>query len=474
MRSHIRVFGLLACIGVCNAGISVSRSIDDDLKGLLSSGATISHDASITPRWSEFHAPQPGTIVSVATEADVEATVQYCLEKNIPFFAQNGGHGWSSSWHLGEDGLMINLRGLNTVVFNSDKTQARIGGGASIQEVIEAAYNNDAQLLTGNCNCVGYLGAGLGGGYGNLMGLYGFSVDNYLSINVVLANGSLVTVDPEHEDLWWALRGAGPNFGVVTSIMSKTTPLPREQNMAWVGGLYFTEDKIEQIVQGIEDLRLEAHMTIFMYFATTGAPDYTPTVLVAVFYYGTEADGRTAFKPILDIGPYKDTTAVLPQNQWNAGADGFCVNGERKPTYAAGFDRMVPSTWRQVWAEFTEFLKNPDTGSTSVIVECYSLDKAQSLASDSASFPNRDVRFNAFIIAWYPDPTLDSTAEALGSKLRDLWRADNDLPTNRTYVNFAYGDEANDVVYHDSTTRLRQLKKQYDPNNILNQWFDLQ
>ncbi|OTA68112.1 FAD-binding domain-containing protein [Hypoxylon sp. EC38] len=471
MRSS-RLFSLLASIGIATISTAVC-STDSDLKSRLSAGATISHDASTAPRWSEYHAPQPGTIVTVATEGDVEATVQYCLEKNIPFLAQNGGHGWSGAFHLGQNGLLINLRGLNNTVFSADKTEARIGGGASIKEVITQAFDNDVQVLTGNCNCVGALGAGLGGGYGNLMGLYGFMVDNYLSFNIVLANGSLVTVTPEQEDLWWALRGAGPNFGIVTSAVMKSTPLPRTQNTAWTGGLFFTEDKLEQVVQGIEDLKLEAHMNIFLYFLTTGAPDYTPTILVTVFYYGTEAEGRAAFKSILDIGPYDDTTAVLPQNEWNTGADGFCTKGERKPTYSSGFNHFVPSTWRQIWNSYTDFLKNPNTGSTTVVVECYSLDKAQSFPSDSASFANRDIRFNGFVITWYPDASLDKTAEAFGSNVRDLLRANDGLSSNRTYVNFAFGDETNEVVYYTSTPRLRQLKKKYDPENVFNQWFDL-
>ncbi|KAI1452854.1 hypothetical protein F4805DRAFT_445773 [Annulohypoxylon moriforme] len=302
------------------------------------------------------------------------------------------------------------------------------------------------------------------------MGLYGLSIDNYLSFNVVLANGSLVTVTPEQEDLWWALRGAGPNFGIVTSAVMKSTPMAQADNTAWTGGLWFTEDKIEQVAQGIEDLKLEAPMNIFLYFLTSNGE---PTVLVTVFYFGTEAEGREAFKSIIDIGPYDDTTAVLPQNQWNAGADGFCTKGERKPTYSAGFDHFVPTTWRQIWNDYNEFLTNPNTSATTVVVECYSLDKAQSFGADSASFANRDIRFNGFTISWYPDASLDKTAEAFGSGFRDLLRADDGLSSNRTYVNFAFGDETNQVVYNNSTQRLQQLKKKYDPNNVFNQWFDL-
>ncbi|KAI0883032.1 FAD-binding domain-containing protein [Annulohypoxylon maeteangense] len=469
MRSSTGLLSLLAGFGLACAHPSRGL-IDSELQAKLSTGASISHDASVAPRWSEYGAPHPGTVVSVATEADVQATVQYLVKKNIPFLAQNGGHGWSGAFTLGQNGVLINLRGLNSTTFSADKTQVTIGGGAAIHEVIEQAYANDVQVLTGNCNCVGALGAGLGGGYGNLVGLYGLAIDNYLSFNVVLANGSLVTITPAQEDLWWALRGAGPNFGIVTSAVMKSTPMKQADNTAWTGGLWFTEDKIEKVTQAIEDLKLEAPMNIFLYFLTSNG---TPTVLVTVFYFGTEAEGRAAFKSILDIGPYSDTTAVLPQSQWNAGADGFCTKGGRKPTYSAGFNNFVPTTWRQIWNDYNQFLTNPNTSATTVVVECYSLEKTQSFGSDSASFANRDIRFNGFTISWYPDASLDAKAEAFGSGFRDLLRADDGLSSNRTYVNFAFGDEENQEVYNDSTSRLQQLKKKYDPYNVFNQWFDL-
>lgn len=193
------------------------------------------------------------------------------------------------------------MRGLNSTTFNSDLTQAHIGGGATFGEVTESAYAANSQILTGGCNCVGFLGATLGGGYGNLMGLYGFSVDQVLSMNVVLANGTALTVLPSNTDLWWALLGAGANFGVVTSVIVKSYPIFQAKNTAWLGGLYFTADKIEQVVQAIQDLVLEPKMSIFLYYVTSGAPDYTPTVLATPFYYGTEEEGRAAFSSILNV-----------------------------------------------------------------------------------------------------------------------------------------------------------------------------
>jgi FAD/FMN-containing dehydrogenase len=346
--------------------------------------------------------------------------------------AQNGGHGWQSAWKLGSSGVLINLRGLNFTTFSSDKTQVTIGGGAIVKEVIDTAFANDVQVLTGNCNCVGVLGAALGGGYGNLMGLYGFSIDNIISMNVILADGSAHTVTKAQADLFWALRGAGPNFGIVTSAVMVSHPMPKEQNVAWTGGLFFTPDKIEQVVQAIENLDLQPRMNVFLYFLTSGPPDFTPTVLVTPFYVGTEAEGRAAFKSLLDINPYQDTTALLHQNEWNTGADGFCVKGGRKPTFTAGLMHMVPKTWKAIWDEFTSFLaNNPGTGFTTILVECYSLDKAQSIPSDSASFANRDIRFNSAVISWYDDPAIDVNALKFGSKVRDLWRSTSGLPFPR-------------------------------------------
>ena len=336
------------------------------------------------------------------------------------------------NFNLEQNGIIINLRGLDAVTFNSDLTEVTLQGGALIGDVINAAYANNAQVLTGNCNCIGTLGAGLGGGYGNLLGLHGFSVDNILSMRVVIANGSLITVTPAQEDLFWALRGAAPNFGIVTSAVMKSYPVPQNESTAWFGGLFFTGDQVEAVVEAIENLVLESKMNIFLYFLTTGAPSFTPVVLVTPFYYGSAADGQAAFASILALGPFMDTTASTPYNEWNAAADGFCIDGGRKPSYTAGLMEMVPATWRAIWNEWIAFLENPNTSNSLVLLEAYSLQFAQSIPASSSSFDNRDIRFNAAVIPWYNDSSLDTVAQTFGSNVRDLWRATSMLPQNRT------------------------------------------
>ena len=328
--------------------------------------------------------------------------------------------------------MIINLRGIRQISFNPSKTQVTIQGGAIVSEVVDAAYANGAQVLTGNCNCVGTLGAALGGGYSRLMGLYGLGVDNIISLNLVTAFGTTITVEPKDTDLWWALRGAGPNFGIVTSAVLKSYPVPTAQNGAWLGPLIFTEDKLEALVTAINNLDILSPMAIFLYLATQ-PPNNTATIVAVPFYLGNETQARAAFSSIFAVGPIIDDTAWTPYNLINADSNAFCTRGGRKPSYGAGFAQMDPATWRAIWNEYNTFLKNPGTENTTVLVEAYSLYKTSSFGAGSSSYPFRSsIKFNAVVNTWYTDPGLDATAAEFGSTIRDLWRASDDLPFNET------------------------------------------
>lgn len=232
-----------------------------------------------------------------------------------------------------------------------------------------------------------------------------------------------MTVAPE-ADLFWALRGAGPNFGIITSAVMKSYPVTPVEQTAWLGELTYTSDKIEALVEAIDKLVLEAKMNIFLYYMTSGAPEYTPVVVATPFYYGTEAEGKVAFASLYAVGPSNDTTSVRPYIHWNDGSAGFCTKGGRKPAYGVGLAKMIPSTWRAVWNEYVEFLQNNGTGNSIIIMAAYSLTKARSIPGSSSSFPFRsDVNFNAVAITWYNDPSLDQKAVVLGTNARDLWRS---------------------------------------------------
>jgi len=268
------------------------------------------------------------------------------------------------------------------------------------------------------------------------MGLYGFGVDNVISLRVVTPDGKLRTVTAASDpDLFWALRGAGPNFGIVTSAVVKAYPAKQTADMtAWAGALIFSSDKLERVVQAIQDLKLEPEMNIFMYFISGGADTgNSPVVMTTPFLNkGTPELGRQKFASLFAIGPMVDTTSVLPYNQWNSGGDGFCIRGFRKPSFSVGMQELVPSVWRRVWNEYVSFQSRPGAESSAVLMEAYSLDKAKSIPGSSAAFPYRDVKFHAVSIGWYNDTGLDGAALETGRRIRELWRGEDGLGRNAT------------------------------------------
>ena len=241
---------------------------------------------------------------------------------------------------LNGDGIIINLAFLKEVAFSPSKTQVTIQGGALIVDTVAAGAANHALIATDICNCVGTLGAILGGGVGNLMGQHGLGVDNILSLNVVTAAGRAITVTfQSNPQLWFALRGAGPNFGIVTSATLKSYPVTTPSGLnAWLGALIFTSPQLEVLIQAIDKLVLQPKMALSLTFANSGTRTAPPTIIVSVFYYGTEAEGKAAFGP-----------STLSALSWTGQPSRRTRNGTRLRTLRASRgngDPISPRGWR--------------------------------------------------------------------------------------------------------------------------------
>ena len=249
--------------------------------------------------------------------------VKYPNIRDCTFLAQNGGNGWADTFHLDRCSNLINLRGIRQISFNAVKTQAVFQGGVLNAEMVATAFVNSTSASNPTCNCVGLLGAILGGGLSPTIGLYGLGIDQLLSKPLVTASGDLTHVNSSHSDLWFALQGAGASFGIVTFATIKAYSVFNDT--AWTGPLPFTPDKIEAVVGAINGLDLRPEMEIEFYYATTGAPDYNPTVLAIPFCVGNATAGRDAFATIFTVGPAIDGTTGVPYNQWNAGENGMCI-----------------------------------------------------------------------------------------------------------------------------------------------------
>ncbi|PSN73959.1 FAD binding domain-containing protein [Corynespora cassiicola Philippines] len=454
---------------------AVQRVDTSSLQSRLSSDATIT-DASQPLRWSDFKAPQPGRIVHPATAEDVSTIVQWANEHNVPFLVQSGGNGWAKTFTLDETGILIQLDKLRSVVFNENGTQVTIGGGALISDVVPVAEAKSSLVLTGVCNTVGALGAILGGGFSSLGGQFGLGVDDVLSLDVVKPDGQAITIsaaqdaEQNDKDLFWAMRGAGPSFGIVTSAVLRAHPVSADKLYAWTGPLIFAPSQLEDVINTIQGMEFVPQMAMALNFLNLGAP----TIITTLFYHGSAENGRLAFKALLDVGPLKDATAIVPYSKWNAGSDIACSKGGRKPTFGVGLAKLDPASWRSAFDAWAELIQQPGAERSSVLLNVVPMDKARNLPDSTSSYPFRHtVNFHVTLTANYTDAAFDGRAIEYGQKVRAIWQATDGLAQHSTYVNNAFGDESLETVYGNSLRRLKAMKKQVDPHNRFNQWFSI-
>lgn len=289
------------------------------------------------------------------------------------------------------------------------------------------------------CPCLGFLGASLGGGLTRMSGEYGWSVDQIESLTAVLASGDMVHVTNDTDpDLFWALRGAAANFGIVTSAVVKAYPRgSKANNTIWQGPIIYSDDKLESLVSAMDKLPLSPNMQIDILLGTTGAPNYTSIVTAIPFFMGNTSAAEEAFAPILDIGPISNNATQMPYLDSSNWAQSFCMKGDRKPTYGASGVKLDPVSFRAVFEEMKSFIQTyggDAVGLTSVLVEHYPTQKGLDIgyAASGSSYPWRSLSTHIAAIPWYQNSSLDETANAWGEKVRDLLRTKDGVSTNST------------------------------------------
>lgn len=225
-----------------------------------------------TGRWSTLEAPTFRATVEVATEEDVVEVVKYANEQELSFLAVNNAHGAITTVGQVKNGIMIWMRQLDSVEIAKDGQTATFGGGILDKAVTDTLWAAGKQTgkpprcnahhllyiftrtVTGGCECVSVIGPGLGGGHGFLQARHGLVSDQFVSLNMVMADGTLKTID-HTSDLWFAVRGAGHNFGIVTSITSKIYDV---QYPRWAfRNFTFTGDKVEALYSKVNEHLLQ-------------------------------------------------------------------------------------------------------------------------------------------------------------------------------------------------------------------------
>lgn len=318
-------------------------------------------------------------------------------------------------------GLIINLRAMNNVSIDLAAGTATISAGALTGELLEAAHVAKAHVVLGTCNTVGAIPPMLGGGIGTLTSLYGLAIDNFISARLVTASGPVITVSgKENADLWYGLRGAGHNFGIVSSLTVKAYPQINE-GMHWSSMLVFGTEKLENISRVVNEGLIGPGMSCTFVWARIPPTNFQPVIVAFPWYAGPESEARTRFARLIDIGPIIEQGGMVRYNEINKPSEQACIKGGRKPMYSVGLETFDISAMRTImdnWIKFTE--DNADAAASVVLVECYNYEKAREVLEVETAFPHRNVNFEVLASMNYTDAGLDEKAGEYGRIFRDV------------------------------------------------------
>ncbi|KAL3461945.1 hypothetical protein BJX64DRAFT_260013 [Aspergillus heterothallicus] len=426
-------------------------------------------------RWSDTGIKQASAVVKPSTVEDIVTALKWAQAHKIDLAIKAGGHsvsGTSSS----AGGLVIDLTRLNSVTVDPATKTARVGGGAVWKDVDEALAEHGLAAVGGTVNHTGVGGLTLGGGYGWLSGQYGLTIDNLLSAKVVLADGSIVTAsESDNADLFWGLRGAGYNFGVVVEF---TFQAYEQSTPVYAGIVAFTPDKVESVISVLNTLLTDkpdprsGAITIFA--RPPGAP--VPMVNVLVFYNGSESEGNTRFADLLSLDPVVNMISMIPYSQVNALQNPMATYGDRKSFKGIFFNPpLSPSFAREVLAEFTEKVQSDaDLGASAILFEFYDMEKVDAVPRGATAFASRGTTQNGIITLRWSDKEKDGEHRAWARGVQQKYKERLDREEKGVgargvpqYINYAEpGDSVVGNIYGENFDRLRELKRKYDPTNV--------
>ncbi|PLN80621.1 putative FAD-dependent oxygenase [Aspergillus taichungensis] len=441
-------------------------------------GSTEFEEAST--RWSILDAPKVNVVVVPGTENDVVETVKFANQKNLPFLAYNGVHGAITTLGKMDHGIEIYMRQLSSVKVSQDGETVKIGGGTISKDVTDQLWAAGKQSVTGTCECVSYLGPALGGGHGWLQGHHGLVADQLVSANIVLADGSLKTIDAS-SDLWWAVKGAGHNFGIVTSVTAKIYDI---QHQDWaIDTLVFSGEKVEAVYQAANQHLLKngtqpVDLINWSYWLNDPTADpNNPIILFYIIQEGVQKVDPVYTKTFHDIGPlsadsiggsYNDLAGWTNIATTSPPCQKAGLANPRFPIYLQGYN--VPAQ-KKAYDVFASAIRGSSAFNNSIFMfEGYSTEGVQAIDSKSSAFAFRGENLLAAPLITYV-PTgqeLEDKAATLGNRLRDILHQASGLKEMGVYVNYAYGDETPEQWYGSERwrqDRLRLLKKKYDPEN---------
>jgi len=406
----------------------------------------------------------PGMIVKCVDVADVIYAVNFGRENNLLVAVRGGGHN-GGGLGLCDGGLVIDLSGIKFVHVDTAEKTVRVGGGNVWGEVDHATHPLGLAVPAGIISSTGVGGLTLGGGVGHLSRKYGLTIDNLLEADMVLADGSFVTVNAsQNTDLFWAIRGGGGNFGIVTSFKFQA----HEVKTVFGGPILWPIERVEEIMEWYHGFIHDATEDLNGFITTMvipGAP--FPEHLhnkqfcgIVWCYVGDLEKADEVFKPIRAMDPIFEFVGEMPYPSIQTLFDGMMPPGLQWYWRADFFNELGP----EVRAQHLKFGSKIPTPLSQM--HMYPISGAAARpGKEDTPWAYRDAKYAGVIVGVDPDP---ANADKITAWCKDYWAGLHPHAAGGAYSNFMM-DEGEDRVkasYRHNYDRLVQIKGKYDPANF--------
>ena len=411
------------------------------------------------------HDQQPAAIVRVASAQDVAEAVRYAAEHGLRIAPQSTGHNAGPIQGL-ENALLVRTDDLQEVSIDVGARRARVGSGARWAAVADLASEAGLAPLSGSSRDVGVTGYSLGGGMGWLGRKHGLQSNALTAIEIVTADGELRRIDHDNEtDLFWAVRGGGGNYGVVTALEFELFPVPE----LYAGALFFPYERASEVMHAWHD------------YVSAGLPDEITTVarvvqvppleeipemlrgksftILQAAYLGNERDGAELIRPLVELGPEMNTFGMVEPS-----ALGYLAMDPDAPLPYVGASRMISDVSSAGIDAFVE-AAGPGSGSQLANVELRSLGGAMARRTPGhGARATLDGDYLMFAVGGVFTP------EAYGEVVRQAEGVAQALApwdSGTRYLNFEEGDVDAQVFFDADTWRLlRALRTEWDPQGL--------
>lgn len=417
--------------------------------------------------WNGMIDRKPAAILRCREAGDIPPALAWCREGGLDLSVRGGGHNIAGS-AVCDDGLMIDLAGMKTVRVDPGRRLVSVEPGATLGDLDRATQAHGLAVPVGINSTTGVAGLTLGGGFGWLTRKYGLTIDSLTGADVVTADGSVLSAsERENQDLFWAIRGGGGNFGIVTRFEFTAYPVGPD---VLAGLIVYPMDQARKVLEEYRRFAASAPEELNVWVVMRKAPPlpFLPesvhsreVVVLAVFYCGDADKGRELIDPLRHFGDIcGEHVGVQPYSQWQQAFDPLLTPGARNYWKSLNFTELPDGLFDVTLSAVGRL----PTDQCEIFVG--RIEGAPNrIPAEATAYFHRDARFVMNVHGRWNDAAEDASGMAWA---RDFFASARPYASAGGYVNFMTGDEEGRIpaAYGDNYTRLKEIKKRYDPQNV--------